>query len=145
MATNQHLKLMSMLLVIVMFELLTGDLPYVGTNQQELALAHIREPIPSVSDFRPGVPDRLAKMIYRAMAKDPRDRYRDADQMGNILGKFRSQARDMTAISPNVPSQPLPPPKSEPPPHTTQPGRQAPGNRPPGVTVAHHHPHEAMK
>ena len=113
---------------VVMFELLTGDLPYVGTNQQELALAHIREPIPNVGELRPGVPDRLAKLIYRAMAKDPRDRYRDADQMGNILGKFRNQARDMTAISPQVS-----PEASKPPAHTTQPGRQAPGNRPPGI------------
>lgn len=123
---------------IVMFELLTGDLPYVGSNQQELAMAHIREPIPSVSDFRPGVPDRLAKMIYRAMAKDPRDRYRDADQLGNILTKFRDQARDMTSSSPGVPpSQPLSAPKShEAQQETTQPGRQVPGNRPPGIGSA---------
>lgn len=111
---------------IVMFELLTGDLPYVGSNQQELAMAHIREPIPNVGELRPGIPDRLSKMIYRAMAKDPRDRYRDADQLGNILGKFRNQARDMTAISPQVPSS-----KSNEP--APQPGRQAPGQRPPGV------------
>lgn len=104
---------------IVMFELLTGDLPYVGSNQQELAMAHIREPIPNVGELRPGIPDRLAKMITRAMAKDPRDRYRDADQLGNILGKFRNQARDMTAISPQVPA-----PKSN---KTTQPGQRPPG------------------
>ncbi len=106
---------------IVMFELLTGELPYVGNNQQELAMAHIREPIPNVSDFRPRIPDRLAKIIYRAMAKNPRDRYRDADQLGNILEKFRSQARDMTAVAPQVPLQPEPP------------RQPAPGNRPPNI------------
>jgi len=105
---------------VVLFELLTGELPYVGTNQQELAMAHIKEPIPNVSELRPGVPDRLAKMIFRAMAKDPRDRYRDADQFGNILTQFRDRARDMTAVSPQVPAQPKP--------QITQ-----PGNRPPGI------------
>lgn len=111
---------------VVMFELLTGNLPYVGSNQRELAMAHIREPIPNVGELRPGVPDRLAKMISRAMAKDPRDRYRDADQLGNILGEFRDRARDMTAINPQVPSKA---PDSQ---QTVQ-SRQAPGNRPPGV------------
>lgn len=105
---------------VVLFELLTGELPYVGTNQQELAMAHIKEPIPNASDLRPGVPDRLSKMIYRAMAKDPRDRYRDADQFGNILTQFRDRARDMTAVSPQIPSQAKP--------QITQ-----PGNRPPGI------------
>ncbi|GAB5492114.1 MAG: hypothetical protein Phog2KO_23290 [Phototrophicaceae bacterium] len=112
---------------IVMFELLTGNLPYIGANQRELAMAHIREPIPNVSDLRPGVPDRLAKMIYRAMAKDPRDRYRDADQLGNILGEFRNRARDMTAQNPQAPSSKPSTPQQ------TVPSRQAPGNRPPGV------------
>ncbi|MGJ3238959.1 MAG: protein kinase domain-containing protein [Anaerolineae bacterium] len=114
---------------IVIFEMLTGELPYMGNNQQELALAHIREPIPNINERRSGIPERLGKIIYRAMAKDPRDRYRDADQMGNILREFRDRARDMTAVAPQVPEQPTPPK----PPQVTQPSRQAPGNRPPGV------------
>jgi serine/threonine protein kinase len=52
---------------IVVFEMLTGRLPYAGANQQELAMAHIREPIPNISDINPAVPDRLSKMVYRAM------------------------------------------------------------------------------
>jgi serine/threonine protein kinase len=91
---------------IVVFEMLTGRLPYAGANQQELAMAHIREPIPNISDINPAVPDRLSKMVYRAMAKDPRDRYRDADQFGNVLQQFRDKARDHTAVNPNVPNEP---------------------------------------
>ncbi|MBZ0289518.1 MAG: protein kinase, partial [Anaerolineae bacterium] len=41
---------------IVLFEMLTGRLPYVGANQQELALAHIRERVATVSEFNPSVP-----------------------------------------------------------------------------------------
>jgi eukaryotic-like serine/threonine-protein kinase len=91
---------------IVVFEMLTGRLPYAGANQQELAMAHIREPIPSISDVNPAVPERLSKMVYRAMAKDPRDRYRDADQFGNVLLQFRDRARENTAVNPNVPAEP---------------------------------------
>src|SRR5690606_23876393 len=42
---------------IVMFEMLTGRLPYTGASQQDLALAHLREPVPLVSEFNPSVPE----------------------------------------------------------------------------------------
>lgn len=117
---------------VVMFELLTGELPYAGNNQQELAMAHIREPIPNINNFNPGVPDRLAKIVYRAMAKDPRDRFRDADQLGNLLNAYRSRARDNTAVNPHVPaSVNAEKPSAE---QTSQPAMQAPGNRPPSVS-----------
>lgn len=105
---------------IVTFEMLTGRLPYSGANQQELALAHIREPIPMVTQFNPNVSDRLAKMIYRAMSKDPRDRFRDADQFGNVLRGYRDTARDQTVTNqpPVEVSAPQPsrPPQAEVPP-----------------------------
>jgi serine/threonine-protein kinase len=114
---------------IVLFEMLTGQLPYIGTNQQELALAHIKEPIPNVSDINPAVPDRLSKIVYRAMSKDLRDRFRDGDQLGSVLRDFRERSREHTATNPNVD---IPSPRvhdSKPVAQTTQP----PGNRPPGI------------
>jgi serine/threonine-protein kinase len=119
---------------IVMFELLTGRLPYTGANQQELAMAHIRERIPLATEFNPNVSDKLAKLIYRAMSKDPRDRYRDADQFGNLMREFRDKARQNTAVdypkatSPDSGSKPHPSPQSEP-------RKAPPGNRPPGVGI----------
>lgn len=116
---------------IVIFEMLTGQLPYSGANQQELAMAHIKDPIPSVSDINPAVPDRLSKMIYRAMSKDPRDRFRDADQFGNVLSSFRERARDHTIGNPNVEQVPPHITDSRSTPQTTQ-----PSNRPPGIGSA---------
>jgi serine/threonine-protein kinase len=91
---------------IVIFEMLTGRLPYAGTNQQDLAMAHIREPIPNLSSLNPAIPDRVSKMVYRAMSKDARDRFRDADQLGNVLRDYRDRAREHTAIHSGVPMQP---------------------------------------
>lgn len=88
---------------IVLFEMLTGQLPYAGANQQELAMAHIRAPIPSVTDFNPTVPDSLARIIQKVMAKEPAQRYGTADQLGSVLQKFQSRARDNTMVNPNVP------------------------------------------
>ncbi len=81
---------------IVMFEMLTGRLPYTGSNQQELALAHIRERIPMVTEINPTVPDSLAKIVYKTMSKDPVARYRMADQLGHILISYRDRGRENT-------------------------------------------------
>jgi serine/threonine-protein kinase len=116
---------------IVMFEMLTGQLPYTGASQQDLAMSHIKDPIPNVSDINPAVPDRLSKMIYRAMSKDLRDRFRDGDQFGNVLQNFRERARDHTATNPNIDSPRPQASDSRPSPQTTQ-----PSNHPPGIGSA---------
>jgi len=111
---------------IVMFEMLTGRLPYMGANQQELALAHIRDRIPLVTEFNPGVPDGLAKIIQKVMSKEPTNRYRMADQLGHVLIAYRDRGRETTSPTPSVDdrpaasalssaaSAPMPPPQSMP-------------------------------
>lgn len=92
---------------IVMFEMLTGRVPYLGNNQQELALAHIRERIPLANEVNPVVPQELAQIIQRAMAKEPNDRFRMADQLRQVLITYRDKGRESTI---NV----APPPQSIP-------------------------------
>jgi serine/threonine-protein kinase len=74
---------------IVIFEMLTGRVPYLGASQQELALAHIRERIPLATEVNPTVSAELAGIVARAMAKEPHDRFRMADQLGQVLIRFR--------------------------------------------------------
>lgn len=78
---------------IVIFEMLTGQVPYVGTSQQELALAHIREPIPDVRSINPDVPDELAKIITKVMSKEPGQRFRTADHLAQALVAFQQRQR----------------------------------------------------
>ncbi|MBI1277209.1 MAG: protein kinase [Anaerolineaceae bacterium] len=100
---------------IVMFEMLTGRLPYVGGDQQQLALAHIRDRVPMVTEFNPSVPDALAQIVYKVMSKEPANRYRTADQLGHVLESYRDRGREVT--SPNAPAYQAPPP---PPPQYSQ-------------------------
>ncbi|MBN8635792.1 MAG: protein kinase [Anaerolineae bacterium] len=93
---------------IVMFEMLTGRLPYSGANQQELALAHIRERIPMVTEFNPTVPENLAKIVYKTMSKDPVARYRLADQLGHILISYRDRGREAPVIAVQPAPAPIP-------------------------------------
>ena len=81
---------------IVMFEMVTGRLPYTGANQQELARAHISTPIPRADEVNPDVPEGLANIIYKVMSKKPTDRYSRADQLGRVLIAFRDHAMSPT-------------------------------------------------
>jgi serine/threonine-protein kinase len=89
---------------IVLFEMLTGRLPFVGTDQQELAMAHIRETPPNASDFNPNVPVHVDRILQKAMSKEPEARYRDAEQMGRILATYRRQGQVTTDQVPEVES-----------------------------------------
>jgi serine/threonine-protein kinase len=92
---------------IVMFEMLTGRLPFTGSNQQELAMAHIRERVPLVTEYNPSVPENLARIVQKVMSKEPTARYRTADQLGHILISYRDRGRQNT-IPTNPPVDNIP-------------------------------------
>ena len=87
---------------IVMFEMLTGRLPFVGTDQQELAMAHIRETPPNPSDLNPNVTVHLDRILQKVLSKEPASRYRTADQLGRILISYRRQGQVTTDQVPEV-------------------------------------------
>jgi serine/threonine-protein kinase len=64
---------------VVLFELLTGEVPFPGENFVAVAMQHINEPPPSLVEKRPDVPLRLVYAIERALAKDPADRFPSMD------------------------------------------------------------------
>jgi serine/threonine-protein kinase len=63
----------------VLYELLTGEVPYPGDNFVAVAMRHINQPVPSVLERRPDVSPRVDAAVQRAMAKDPRDRFESMD------------------------------------------------------------------
>ena len=70
---------------IVMYELLTGELPFKGDNAVEIALKHLEEPIPDIREKIPNVPNSIYNIIKRATAKNPKNRYNDAREMHEDL------------------------------------------------------------
>jgi eukaryotic-like serine/threonine-protein kinase len=64
---------------IVLYEMLTGELPFPGENFVAVAMKHIQEPSPSVLDARGDVPLRIAEMVDRALEKDPEHRFPTMD------------------------------------------------------------------
>ena len=70
---------------ILMYELLTGKLPFKGDNAVEIALKHLKEPIPSIRDEIPEIPQSVENIILKATAKNPKNRYADAREMNEDL------------------------------------------------------------
>jgi tRNA A-37 threonylcarbamoyl transferase component Bud32 len=60
---------------VVLFEMLTGDVPFHGENQVSVAMKHVREELPDVQLRRPEVSSALASLVDRATAKDLDRRY----------------------------------------------------------------------
>lgn len=66
---------------VVLYEMLTGELPYRGENQVAVAMQHVRGNVPDVRKLRPEVSAALAAVIDRATAKDLSERYADDAEM----------------------------------------------------------------
>ena len=66
---------------ILMFELITGHVPFKGDNAVEIALKQMKEPLPSVCKINPDVPQSVENIILRACAKNPKNRYDSVREM----------------------------------------------------------------
>ena len=66
---------------IVFYELLTGSVPFSGKTPTEIAVKHLRQPIPYVRDFNQQIPQSVENIILKATAKNPEQRYKSADLM----------------------------------------------------------------
>ena len=72
---------------IVFYEMLTGDVPFKADQAVQIALQHMRQPMPSVRKANPNVPQSVENIIIRATAKNPRLRYQSCDEMLKDLEK----------------------------------------------------------
>lgn len=77
---------------IVLYEMLTGSVPFEGESAVSIALKHFQTPIPSLHDFDSRIPQPLENVVLKATAKEPRDRYASVDEMKEDLA---------TALDPN--------------------------------------------
>ena len=66
---------------ILMYELVTGKLPFKGENAVEIALKQMKEPIPSVREEDESIPQSVENIILKACAKNPKNRYENAREM----------------------------------------------------------------
>ncbi|WP_295728244.1 Stk1 family PASTA domain-containing Ser/Thr kinase [uncultured Limosilactobacillus sp.] len=70
---------------IILYELLTGQVPFEGENAVSIALKHFKDQIPSVRDYNSLIPQAMENVVYRATAKNPQERYSSAKEMAADL------------------------------------------------------------
>ncbi|WP_313309283.1 Stk1 family PASTA domain-containing Ser/Thr kinase [Lactococcus taiwanensis] len=78
---------------IILFELLTGQIPFDGDSAVAIALKHFQENIPSIINLNPDVPQSLENVVIRATAKDIKNRYADVEEMMTDLATSTSLDR----------------------------------------------------
>ena len=95
---------------IVLFEMLTGDVPFKGENQIAVAMKHVREELPDVQMRRPEVSAALAAVLDRATAKDLDRRYPDAQaliaDLEDVLAIETARTGQVTGEATTGPAQP---------------------------------------
>ena len=74
---------------VVLYETLTGELPFRGGDPIATAMKHINEPAPHPREANPAVPETLDTLIVRLLAKEPEERYASAEELAEDLRRIR--------------------------------------------------------
>ncbi|MDQ2910442.1 MAG: Stk1 family PASTA domain-containing Ser/Thr kinase [Actinomycetota bacterium] len=72
---------------VVLYEMLTGQVPFTGDTPLEIAMKHLSEVPRPPSELRPEVPHDLDSVVLRALAKEPSERYQSAEEMDADLAR----------------------------------------------------------
>jgi len=107
---------------VILFEALTGRLPFLGDDSTALAEQHQRAPIPSPRALNPEISPTLDQVIRKVLAKEPAARYRTADQLGRVLSGLQGSGKSALSVAipavtvsrPDAPTEALPPRQTEP-------------------------------
>lgn len=122
---------------VTLYQMLTGRYPYSGDTPLRVMMAHATEPVPDVRTIRADVPQPVADVVRRAMAKDPADRYAMAGDLAKALraaasGQAVPSGPEATIIE-SVPGYGAARPTTPPPPVYTPPGSYTPPPTPTGA------------
>jgi len=113
----------------MLFEMLTGSLPFGGDSAVAIAVKHLREPPPSPRSLRPDLPPALEAVVLRALAKDPGQRFTSAEEFASALTGVRASLDGGGASAAVLPPLPLPVPPPPSAPEAMEEEPEPPGRR----------------
>src|SRR5579884_1106936 len=131
---------------IVLYEMLTGEVPFTGETPVEIAMKHLQSTAVPPSALRPEVPRELDAVVMRAIAKDPEQRYQSAEEMEADLARIarggavapeteEALTQILIGTSPTAAATMVGHP-----PRTVTPPPAPPGYRPPGPYYSYQEP-----
>jgi serine/threonine-protein kinase len=85
---------------VILYQMVTGKLPYDGETPLATVLKHLNDPIPSARTVNPEVPDAVELIIGKAMAKQPEERYQTAQEMLDDVNAVAGGGKPSVADTP---------------------------------------------
>ena len=92
---------------VSLYEMITGQRPYVSDNNFEVMQAHLQVPPTPPIDLKPDLPVVLSQLMLMAMAKDPAQRFQSADALRAALKSVAPSLGEPTPIAPLAPESQL--------------------------------------
>jgi serine/threonine protein kinase len=93
---------------VVLFEMATGQVPFEAETPLAVLLKHITDPLPLPHTLKPTLPEQVERVILRALAKEPADRFQSAGAMAQALETaVRRAGQQETMVA--IPTPPAPP------------------------------------
>src|ERR671914_2216305 len=101
---------------VVLYEALTGELPYTADNPIAVSMKHVNEPLRPPVQLNPRIPKGMNAIVTKLLAKDPEDRYADANELADDLWRVNRGLEPVSAgvgrkQGPSTPRTALPAPK----------------------------------
>ncbi len=84
---------------VILFEMLTGRLPFTSPDPERLAELHLHAPPPSPRSFNPDIPPALELIVLKVLSKEPAARYRTADQLARVLRTFQQSIAPAQSVA----------------------------------------------
>src|SRR5215210_5919460 len=82
---------------VVLYEALTGELPYTADNPIAVSMKHVNEPLQPPIELNPRIPRGMNVLVTKLLAKDPENRYADAEELANDLWRVNRGLEPVSA------------------------------------------------
>src|SRR5829696_8520027 len=90
---------------VILYEMLTGELPFTADNSIAVCMKHVTEPLRPPKQLNPSIPEGMDALVVKLLAKDPANRYASATELLNDLERVRDGLPPMLALE--ATTQPL--------------------------------------
>ena len=94
---------------IVLYEMVTGRVPYIAETPVAVVFKHIQDPLPSIHQFNPDLPDSVELVLRKALAKNPDDRYQHAEDFVSAIQNAISDPARKSTVHPEISTIPIEP------------------------------------
>jgi tRNA A-37 threonylcarbamoyl transferase component Bud32 len=97
---------------VILFEMLTGQVPYNAETPIAIVIKHVNDPIPLARRVNPSIPEAVERVLLKALAKEPDDRFASAGELARALRQAVQELRPSVAAAPLPVTSALPPRES---------------------------------